>query len=217
MSGQPRAVRLGGLISMLAPPLCWGCSGPARSAEPLCAGCRSLLRPPTPDWVDLEGVPFWAATTYEGPARAMVAALKFRGATAVADAMAARIAALADPCPRASLVPVPLLPARLQRRGYNQAELLAAALGRRTRWSVDRCLVRSGGDERPQMGRSRAERTAGPAGTIRIADGRAAPEHALLVDDVATTGATLRACAAALREAGASAVRAVVFARTPGR
>jgi ComF family protein len=210
-------VRLGGLISLLAPPLCWGCSGPVRSGEPLCAGCRSQLRPPTADWIDVQGIPFWAATTYEGPARAMVAALKFRGATAVADAMAARIAALAGLSPGATLVPVPLHAARRRRRGYNQAELLAAALGRRIARPVVACLVRAGRDERPQMGRSRAERTAAPAGTIRIADGSAAPEHALLVDDVATTGATLGACAAALREAGASTVAAVAFARTPGR
>lgn len=72
-----------------------------------------------------------------------------------------------------------------------------------------------------QVGRHRAERRAGPAGAIefradrsRASESRArAPARVLLVDDVVTTGATLEACAAVLRETGATRVRALTFAR----
>jgi predicted amidophosphoribosyltransferase len=65
------------------------------------------------------------------------------------------------------------------------------------------------------VGRDRRERRAGPAGSVSARS--AVPARALLVDDVATTGATLAACAAAVRAAGALRVSAVAFARTIGR
>jgi predicted amidophosphoribosyltransferase len=153
------------------------------------------------------GAPVWAALEYEGPARALVGALKFRGAVGLADSMAALMVATA-PAERLrdTLVPVPLHPARRRSRGFNQAERLARALGRRAGLTVADCLVR---------GRDRAARLAGPMGSVRAAS--AVPSTAVLVDDVVTTGATLAACAAALRAAGSREVTALVFARTPGR
>src|SRR5207248_3783700 len=190
------------LASLLAPPLCAGCGGHAGSAEPLCASCRRELR-----WLAgiarLAGVSVFAPLAYEGPARAMVRALKFRGATLAADPMAEQIAAGAPSglLDGASLVPVPLHPRRLRRRGFNQAERLAAALSRRTGLPMDDCLHRAG-RARTQVGRDRAERLAGVHGTVRIRPGAPAPERAILVDDVVTTGATAAACACALRAAG---------------
>ena len=157
----------------------------------------------------------WAALEYEGPARALVRALKFRGALAVADPMAALMAASAPlERLRGVLVPVPLHPARRRRRGFNQAERLARALGQRTGLAVADCLVRGGSNLR-QVGRDRAARLAGPAGSISARG--PVPARAVLVDDVTTTGATLAACAAALRAAGSEDVTALVFARTRGR
>ena len=132
-SGAAHVTPARGIVaSMLVPPLCWGCGGVARRREPLCAGCRRLLRRLGPDPVLLCGVPVWAPVAYSGPARDLVRALKFRGATAVADAMAAQIAANAPAALLAGvLVPVPLHPRRLRRRGYNQAALIADALARR--------------------------------------------------------------------------------------
>jgi ComF family protein len=164
----------------------------------------------------LSGVRIWAPVGYSGPARELVRALKFRGASRVADSMAAQIAAGAPAglLSETALVPVPLHPRRLRTRGFNQAAVLAAALGRRAGLPVVDLLVRSG-PALAQVGRHRAERRAGPAGSIE-ARGRA-PARVVLVDDVVTTGATLAACAAALTRAGSAEIGAVAFARTLGR
>jgi predicted amidophosphoribosyltransferase len=112
------------------------------------------------------------------------------------------------------LVPVPLHPARLRARPFNQAHLIAGAVAARTGAELSSCLARFGSGRR-QVGRGRAERLRGPAGAV-AAVGRT-PRKAVLVDDVATTGGTLAACAAALRSAGAQHVTAIAFARTAGR
>lgn len=207
-------------LSLLAPPFCWGCGGlVARDGSPLCGPCLAELRRLPAEPVMLAGVTAWAPLAYEGAAAALARALKYRGARGLAGPMAAQLAANAPPplleAP-AVLVPVPLHPARRRRRGYNQAALLADALAQRTGLEVSDCLRRTGSRSR-QVGRTREQRLAGIASTIALRPDRSVPPDALVVDDVATTGATLAACASALRAAGARAVAAVTFARTPGR
>ena len=203
------------LLELIAPPLCAACGAVAGPAEPLCGRCRSRL-----DWlgplpVDAAGVRAWAPVAYSGPARDLVRALKYGGAWRAAEAMAAQIAANAPAgLLRGELVPVPLHPRRRRRRGYDQAALLARALGQRSELEVRECLRRTG-SAAAQVGRNRAERVGGPPGQIRAAG--TPPAHALLVDDVLTTGATIAACAGALREAGTREVAALAYARTPGR
>ncbi len=204
--------------TMIAPPFCWGCGADARMGDPLCAACRLELRWQGPDPVELEGVLAWAPLAYAGPARSVVAGLKYRGATALAEPMAAAIAAGAPApmlLPGVPLVPVPIHPARRRTRGFNQAERIATALARRRGLEVVGCLRRRGSSRR-QVGRDRHERHEGPAGAF-VADARWVPRRAVLVDDVITTGSTLAACAAALRSAGCSEVIALAYARTPGR
>jgi ComF family protein len=209
-------MRLAAIGSLLAPPLCWGCRGAASVGDPLCRTCRATLRWLGPEPVALAGLATWAPLAYEGAARELVRALKFRGAQAVAGAMAAPIAANAPPGWMGAdappvLVPVPLHPARRRRRGFNQAELLARALALRRGLEVADCLARERGPQ--QVGRPRTERAR--AGGVRSRG--AVPEVALLVDDVVTTGGTLGACGAALRAAGSLQVAAVAFARTLAR
>ena len=160
------------------------------------------------------GLRIWAPLAYEGPARAVVRRLKFHAAVALADHMAAAIAAnapagfLGRP-----LVPVPTPSVRRRRRGFCHATLLAEALGRRTGLPVLAVLDRRAGTRR-QVGRARTERLRDPPRFRARAPGS---EAVMLVDDVVTTGATLAACARALRDAGWRCGRAAAYARTPVR
>jgi predicted amidophosphoribosyltransferase len=151
----------------------------------------------------------WAATRYEGVARDLVGALKFRGllplAARAADAIAA--GAPADLL-HGAVVPVPPAPWRLRLRGHDPAEEIGVTLATRTRLPFRPTLARSSGPR--QVGRRRADRLADPPDVRAIAD---APPRAILVDDVVTSGATLAACARALRGAGSERVVAVAFAR----
>jgi competence protein ComFC len=201
--------------ALLAPPLCWSCGAHAPAGRAICSGCRRTLVFLSREPVVLAGVRVWAPVAYEGPGRDLVRGLKFRGALALAEEMAAFAVASAPPgVLRGDLVPVPVHPLRLRRRGFNQAAVLAEAIARRAGLAVADCLRRRGPGP-PQVGRGRGARLAGPAGSIE-APARA-PAKAVLVDDVVTTGATLAACAAALRRAGAEEVVGLAFARTPGR
>jgi ComF family protein len=210
---------LRGVTALLAPPLCWSCRGRARAREPLCLACRGSLRPLGAPPSELAGVRSWAAVAYEGAARDLVRALKYRGAVAVADTMAAQIVARApaELLRGGVLVPVPLHPARRRRRGFNQAELLARAIGRRGGLPAATCLRRVGPERGTQVGRGRDERLESLRGQIRPITDDARPTVAVLVDDVATTGATLAACAAALHAHGTGHVVALTYARTLGR
>jgi len=206
-------------LELVVPPFCWECGGTAASGEPLCRVCRTGLRWLGQERVELTGVPLWAAVAYEGPARALVHGLKYRGAQGLARPMAAQMAAGAPVgllAPPAALVPVPLHPRRRRRRGYNQAESLAVELSRRTGLPVADVLCRNGPAAR-QVGRGRYERLTAIAGTLELRPGARVPPEAILVDDVATTGATLSACAAFLLTVGSRSVRAATYARTPGR
>ena len=201
-------------LSLIVPPLCAACRRPASGGAVLCPPCARAIqwlpRRPVPQG----GLAVWAPVAYEGPARAVVGRLKLHGARALADHMAAAIAAMAPPgLLEHPLVPVPSPPARRRRRGFCHAELLAGALAARTGLPVLRVLGRDGPVR--QVGRPRAERLRSPPRFRATAPG--AQGQVVPVDDVVTTGATLAACARALRTAGWRCDQAVAYARTPVR
>jgi len=115
------------------------------------------------------------------------------------------------PTAELAIVAVPAHPGRRRARGFDPAELLARALARKIGLPLARPLWRSAKAQR-QLGASRDERRAG--GRLGFEARGPAPRMAILVDDVHTTGATLSACAAALKEAGARRVVAITWART---
>jgi predicted amidophosphoribosyltransferase len=199
------------VATVVAPPLCASCGRPCRPEAIVCSRCGRRLAGAEP--LLGKGPPgldrAWSSAPHEGVARNLVAALKFRRLLPVAGLMADRIHWLVPAhMLSGTIVPVPPAPSRLRRRGFDPAGELAASLAEQLDAPLDQCLVRRG--SRRQVGRRRAERIGRPP---RIHANSTAPRSVVLVDDVLTTGATLTACAQALRAAGAARVVAVTFAR----
>jgi len=111
-------------------------------------------------------------------------------------------------------VPVPLHGKRLRERGYNQSSLLVRELGKVTNLPVEKdCLVRL--RQAPPQARTQTveERQSNVADAFACRDQRLRDKQVLLIDDVATSGATLDACATVLKAAGATSVWGLVLAR----
>jgi ComF family protein len=155
-----------------------------------------------------------AIGAYEGALRDILHALKYDGRRSIAPRLSQLMARIGESLLADAdlVVPVPLHRRRLHQRGFNQAADLARGLGVPTLNALRR--VRR---TRPQVELPAAERHANVAGAFVMARSRRAEavrgKILVLVDDVATTGATLDACASVLRAAGALEVRALTAAR----
>jgi len=155
----------------------------------------------------------WAPLAFEGPARAVVHALKFEGALALVGLMAAQMVATAPTgllVEGATLVAVPTPGRRRRRRGFDHAARLAVAISERTGLPVSPCLRRAGPAPRQAGARRRARLE---RGRIQVEVAGEVPPRVVLVDDVHTTGATLRACARKLSANRALSITALTYAR----
>ena len=153
---------------------------------------------------------------FDGVMRQAIHQLKYRNLRALAQPLAKLLNNYlgTNPMPGEVLVPVPLHHKRLRERGYNQSSLLTKELGKLTNLPVvDDCLIRL--RHAPPQARTSTvdERRSNVAGAFTCRDRRLQDKQVLLIDDVSTSGATLDACAAALKAAGATAVWGLVLAR----
>jgi ComF family protein len=212
------------LLDLALPPVCAGCGV---EGEPLCRACRPAvdLRLALPAGTPLglpDGPPDplvrleWCAP-FAGVVRHALHALKYAGERRLAEPLGAAVAARWT-CSGGDgdlLVPVPVHASRRRERGYDQAELIAAAAGRALRLPMLPAVERTRATT-AQYRLDRRHRAANVATAFAVRPGyvaRVAGRHVVLVDDVVTTGATLSASAGALLLAGAASVAAVTVAR----
>ena len=186
----------------LFPVWCVGCSEPEIG---LCAACAATAEPVV---ATLAGIPLRAAGAYEGALREAILAVK-RGERGCLDPLAALLAPLVPE--GTAIVPVRTTRRRAAQRGFDQAvELARRVAALRGGW-VDDVLRKDGAAQR---GRSRNERFAA-VGRFSIRPDAAVPSVAIVLDDVLTTGATLRDAIATLTGADCWVRAAVAVARTP--
>ncbi len=192
---------------MLLSRVCAGCRGPGSSP---CRRCAAGMQP-VGEMAALDPLSrLWAAFSYEGAGRELMARLKYHNQRScvgwVASAMAGALPSGLD---IETVTWAPTSSRRRRRRGFDQAELLARALAREMGLPLVPLLRRV--DAAGQTGRSRSQRWNAPS----FSSARQPPSTVLLVDDVVTTGATLQAAASTLIHAGAHRVDAVAAAATP--
>jgi competence protein ComFC len=217
-------------LDLLYPPRCVLCG---HGGDFICASCREKLPRAAGSRCDacwLPGVDYCykcaerplalerlrSAFRYEDDVKRLIHAIKFRHQSCLAEPLAIEMEPLlsqADP-DAGLLVPVPMLGWRQRQRGFNQAQLLAKRLGAMSGLPVVEALSRRHNNGTQVGSPTAAERWRRVEGAFAVRQpGAIAGERIILIDDVATTGATLDACARALLDAGALAVSAVTFGR----
>src|SRR6476646_8079973 len=197
------------LLTALLPGRCPGCG---RRAEPVCAPCAAAMRD-APPAAPPAGVAWsTAAFAYEGVARELVARVKYRNERIAIRWLGARVAQRCVNAPFSIDIVtwVPASASRRAARGVDHGALLARVVAAGIQRDAKQLLTRDNGP--PQTGRAAVERRAGPR---LYAAGSIAGRNVLVVDDVATTGATLTGAARVLHARGAREVLAATVARTP--
>jgi ComF family protein len=193
-------------LPAIVPPICPKCGKPQPGGI-LCSGCVA--------WpADIDG--FRSPYCFEGTIRQAVHQLKYKNLKALAKPLAVLVYNYwqNNPFPGEVLVPVPLHPKRLKERGYNQAALLAGELGKLSGLPVvDNCLTRDQFSLPQARTSSVIERRKNVARSFSCLNTHLKNKHIILIDDVATSGATLNACAAALKSSGAISVWGMTLAR----
>lgn len=214
------------LADFIAPDNCLSCG---REGCLLCDGCQPLLPSPPGTCFScnmaVHGVAcsiclpptalasIYSATHYIDKAKLLVASLKFRGNQSAARCMADVIMARAELPSDCLLVHMPATTAHVRERGFDQSQLIVRHISRKTGLPRADVLRRTGSHH--QLGANRTERLQQLKNSLSVAKpNRIVGKHIILIDDVLTTGSSLTTAAAVLRKAGASSVRAFVFAQS---
>jgi ComF family protein len=191
----------------IGPDICIRCGNPL-TTRGLCQRCQHH---PPESLQGIRGVCF-----YKGPIAKSLRALKYHGQQALAPILATYLIDYmrAHPHHFDALVPVPLHPEKRAERGFNQSELLAASVARALQIPLQTQWLQRIRYTRPQAKLSRSQRLQNVVAAFAPAPGlKLKNQSILIIDDVATTGATLQACAQALEQAGATEIWALTVAR----
>jgi ComF family protein len=199
-------------LDFFFPPRCLQCK---RVGSLLCPVC--LNRIPVPSPVHDMGSPLSerrATAVFEGVIRDAIHALKYEGQRRYAEPLGQR---LAGELTRSGWQPtlltsVPLHESRQRARGYNQCDLLASQVARTTGIPFRPDAIRRIRDTHAQVGLGAQDRQLNVAGAFQAVPDAVSGQRIAIIDDVCTTGATLRECASALLEAGATKVWALTVA-----
>jgi len=195
-------------LSFISPPVCPKCGKPQSEAR-LCSACVN--------WdsaINSIRSPF----IFDGVIRQAIHELKYRNLRALAPLMAQLLYEYfrTNSLPGDVILPVPLHKKRLRERGYNQSLLIARELGKLTGIPVDvHSLVKNSHTTPQARTASVEERRENVAGAFSCTGDNLKGKSIILIDDVTTSGATLDACAASLKAAGAASVRGLVMAIEP--
>jgi ComF family protein len=194
-------------------PRCERCALRVPQGVAVCAGC--VQAPPPFDRSIV-------AADYAFPWDGVIARFKFRDGLDIADALAALVADAVEAAGEAGrpvlVLPVPLGPARLAERGYNQSAQVAARAARRLDVPCHTTLLRRLVDTPHQSALPLKARQAAVRGCFGVDPAQSHPirgHTVALLDDVMTTGATVAEAARTLKAAGAAAVHVWAIARTP--
>ena len=189
------------------------CLGHGQLEASLCGPCRADLpwRETTQIWRG--ALPLLATFWFEPPISWMINAAKFNKSAAIFGVLGNLMGSgnVGFPAADFAVCPIPLRWQRQLGRGFNQSQLLGQALAQRFGWSLEPTWLSRRGDGRSQKTLGRSARLALTAGAFEVRS-EVAGRRVLLVDDVCTTGATLRAAREAVVAAGAAEVAAWVCA-----
>ena len=199
-------------LPRLLPPYCDRCADRGVVGE--CRQCREQARQQRRP---LDGLR--APYLFQGAVRDAVHSFKYENARAAAPLLGRLLGEYlaANPLPGEVLAPVPLHPRKLRERGYNQAELLAREAGKIVGLPVDAKLIYRARNTPAQARTANRQQRLDNIADAFAVRGDASGRSLILIDDVSTTGSTLTAAAAALKQAGAESVWALTLAREERR